>query len=330
MFHLPRIHKEVAKIAASYLVISFIWILASDKIMNMLISDPVVISHVSMFKGWFFVLVTSVLLYTQIYRYTSMIEKKETELEERNAELEHIMYMLACQINDMRLKENELKEKNRELDQFAYVISHDLKAPLRGINNLSQWIEEDLDGIMTEEVRTNMQLLRKRVQRMQDMIQGLLEYSRVGKAEGKNNLCSVANLINEIISDINPPEHFVINGGNDMPVLMTDSLLLRQVFTNLLDNAVKHHDKSKGRIDIAVKDMGEYYQFAVSDDGPGIAADYHGKIFELFQVLQPRDSKENTGVGLALVKKIVESQRGAITVESEVGCGTTMRFTWIK
>ena len=458
MFHLPHMHREVAKIAASYLVISFIWILASDKIMTMLIVDPVMISHASMVKGWFFVLITATLLYVQIYRYVCEIEKKETDLQDRNAELEHITQMLACQIKEMRVKEqqlseseerfrravlyapfplmihaeggeiitisnvwseitgyahediptvedwlkkahkhehdsvkdsidalygissrhedgeyvictrdgqvrnwvfssaplgmlqdgrkavismaaditcrktmeNELKEKNRELDQFAYVISHDLKAPLRGIFNLSQWIEEDLGEVMPDEVRANMDLLRKRVQRMQEMIQGLLEYSRVGRATGQISQCNVADLIKEIINDLNPPAHFQISWDDDMPVLMTDSLRLRQVFANLLDNAIKHHDKNKGHIKILVKEMGPYYQFSVSDDGPGIAKSFHNRIFELFQVLQPRDSKENTGVGLALVKKIIENQYGSITVESEVGCGTTIRFTWAK
>ncbi len=115
-----------------------------------------------------------------------------------------------------------------------------------------------------------------------------------------------------------------------MPVLHTEVLRLRQVFSNLIDNAVKHHNKQEGRIEINVKEEETLYVFSVTDDGPGISEAYHSRIFELFQVLQPRDVKENTGVGLALVKKIVETQNGQIQVSSQVGFGTTFTFTWPK
>ena len=237
---------------------------------------------------------------------------------------------MAMDVTERKLMENELRERNRELDQFAYVVSHDLKAPLRAIDSLSSWIEEDLQGNMTPAVSEHIGLMRNRVQRMQEMIQGILEYSRVGRVQSQMAECNVKNLLEEIISDLSLPEDFTVSIGEGMPVLHTEVLRLRQVFSNLIDNAVKHHNKQEGRIEINVKEEETLYVFSVTDDGPGISEAYHSRIFELFQVLQPRDVKENTGVGLALVKKIVETQNGQIQVSSQVGFGTTFTFTWPK
>ncbi|MGB3207384.1 MAG: PAS domain S-box protein [Crinalium sp.] len=223
-----------------------------------------------------------------------------------------------------------LEKRNQELDQFAYVTSHDLKAPLRAIANLSNWIEEDLEDVITDETRHQMQLLRGRVHRMEGLINALLEYSRIGRVKNQIQQVNINDLLTEIIEAIAPPPQFTIEVEPSMPTIVTELLPLQQVFTNLITNAIKHHDREDGRVKISVQDQGKFYKFIVADDGVGIAPQFHEKIFVIFQTLQARDKVENTGVGLALVKKIIENQGGSISLESAEGQGATFSFTWQK
>jgi PAS domain S-box-containing protein len=224
----------------------------------------------------------------------------------------------------------DLKKRNQELDQFAYVVSHDLKAPLRAIANLSSWIEEDLSESMTEDTLHQMNLLRGRVHRMEGLIEGLLQYSRVGRIEVALETVKVEKLLAEIIDSLAPPAEFVVEVQPGMPTFLAQKLLLQQVFSNLISNAIKHHQGSDGNIKISVQDTGDFYKFSVADDGAGIAAQYHDKVFIIFQTLEARDRVENTGIGLSLVKKIVENQGGTIYLESAEGEGATFSFTWPK
>ncbi|XZN89255.1 MAG: PAS domain S-box protein [Microcoleus sp.] len=224
----------------------------------------------------------------------------------------------------------DLRKQNQELDQFAYVVSHDLKAPLRAIANLSSWIEEDLSDSMTDDTLHQMNLLRGRVHRMEGLIEGLLQYSRVGRMQVASETVKVDKLLAEIIDSLAPPLEFVVKVQPGMPTFVAQRLLLQQVFSNLISNAIKHHRSPTGHITISVEDIGDFYKFAVADDGPGIAAQYHEKVFVIFQTLEARDRVENTGIGLSLVKKIVENQGGIISLESAEGEGATFRFTWPK
>ena len=223
-----------------------------------------------------------------------------------------------------------LKQTNQELDQFAYITSHDLRAPLRGIANLSSWIEEDMGDKFTAEGHKQMELLRGRVHRMEAMIDGILEYSRVGRVKAQHRTIDVSEVIAEAIDLLDPPSHITIAIAPGMPRMIGDRLALQQVFMNLIGNAIKYNDKSEGRVSIACRDVGAAYEFSVADNGPGIERQYHEKIFVIFQTLQPRDKVEGTGVGLSLVKKIVEHAGGCVTIESEPGKGATFRFTWPK
>ncbi|MBE9213870.1 CHASE3 domain-containing protein [Plectonema cf. radiosum LEGE 06105] len=223
-----------------------------------------------------------------------------------------------------------LTERNQELDNFAYIASHDLKAPLRGIRNLSQWLEEDIKDDLAPENQQQLELLRKRVYRMEALIDGLLEYSRVGRIEIAREKVDVNELLAEIIDSLNPPATFNIQISGEMPVFITKKLLLSQVFANLISNAIKHHPRNNGNISISVEDNGDFYKFAVADDGCGIDIQHQDRIFGIFQTLESRDKKENTGVGLSIVKKIIESEGCKIILDSELGKGATFRFTWLK
>ncbi|MEG4446816.1 PAS domain S-box protein [Microcoleus sp. AT9_B5] len=225
---------------------------------------------------------------------------------------------------------NVLKKRNQELDQFAYVVSHDLKAPLRAIANLSSWIEEDLSESMTEDTLHQMNLLRGRVHRMEGLIEGLLQYSRVGRIQVPSEMVKVENLLAEIIDSLAPPSGFEVKVEPGMPTFVTERLLLQQVFSNLISNAIKHNRAESGHVKISVKELDDFYEFSVEDDGPGIDPQYHDKVFVIFQTLEARDKVENTGIGLSLVKKIVEGQGGSISLESAEGEGATFRFTWPK
>lgn len=228
-----------------------------------------------------------------------------------------------------------LKRRNEELDQFAYVVSHDLKAPLRAIANLSEWIEEDLGEQLPDENRHQMRLMRGRVHRMEALIEGLLEYSRVGRAEVAVETVHVGSLLSELMDSLAPALTFRVEIAPGMPTFSTKRLLLRQVFANLISNAIKHHDRPDGWLKIGFQDLGEQYEFTVADDGPGIDPEHHQRIFGIFQTLVSKngankDGKESTGIGLSIVKKIVEGEGGSITLESQIGQGTTFRFTWLK
>lgn len=223
-----------------------------------------------------------------------------------------------------------LADRNRELDQFAYVTSHDLKAPLRGIGNLAQWIEEDLGDLATGDIRQQLDLLRGRVQRMEALIDGILQFSRVGRVRENIESVDVGALLTETVDLLTPPSTFTVDIGENMPTLVAERTRLQQVFQNLISNALKHHNRPDGRIEVRVREAEDSnsYEFTVHDDGPGIAPQYHERIFGIFQTLRPRDQVEGSGLGLALVKKIVEHHGGRIWLESAEGEGATFHFTW--
>lgn len=221
-----------------------------------------------------------------------------------------------------------LEERNRELDQFAYITSHDLKAPLRGIANLAQWIEEDLGEHATDPIRSQLELLRGRAHRMEALIDGILQYSRVGRTGDKLEPVAVGELLAEVVDLLAPPADATITIAPDMPTVVTDRVQLSQVFANLIGNALKHHDGPGALVRVTVRDLGQSYEFAVADNGPGIAPQYHERIFGIFQTLASRDRVEGSGLGLALVKKMVERQGGEVRLESAEGQGATFFFTW--
>ena len=223
-----------------------------------------------------------------------------------------------------------LSRINRELDQFAYVASHDLKAPLRAIASLATWIEDDLGPKLGAESQQHLALLRSRVNRMEALIDGLLQYSRAGRVRNRIETVGVADLMKEVVEMLGPPPEASIEIGPGMPTLDTERLPLQQVFLNLLGNALKHSGRLDTHVSVRVRDDGDFYEFTVEDNGPGIPREFHNKIWEIFQTLQPRDKVEGAGMGLALVKKNVESRGGRTWVESHDAQGARFCFLWPK
>ena len=160
------------------------------------------------------------------------------------------------------------------------------------------------------------------------MIEAILQYSRIDRTETPLETVDVRALLTEVIDLLSPSTRIAISMDDEMPTLHTPRLRLFQVFQNLLSNAIKHHDKPSGTIHVGARVYGEWVEFSVRDDGPGIAPKFQERIWVIFQTLEARDKVENTGVGLALVKKMVEGQGGTVSVESEAGQGATFKFTW--
>jgi PAS domain S-box-containing protein len=221
-----------------------------------------------------------------------------------------------------------LERSYRDLDQFAYIASHDLKAPLRGIANLAQWIEEDLGHDVPESVRGHLQLLQGRVARMDGLIDAILQYSRAGRIQMDEAPVDTQALVREVVDLLpHPPEARVIV-ASDLPEIVAPRLPLQQVFMNLIGNAVKYAGRPDVAVEITAEPVDGGVRFAVRDNGPGIAPAYHGRIWGVFQRLEARDKVEGTGIGLALVKKIVESAGGDVGLESQAGQGATFFFIW--
>lgn len=220
-----------------------------------------------------------------------------------------------------------LARSNTELDQFAYVASHDLKAPLRGIANLSQWVEEDL-GDVSPDVHEKLTLMRGRVHRLEALIDGILQYSRAGRVRSPAERVDVGALLHEVVELLAPPPEISITIDADMPTVVTERTPLQQVFMNLIGNAIKYNNRPGATVRVSAHDRGRFCAFSVADNGPGIAPEYHERIFGIFQTLESRDKVEGTGIGLSVVKKTVELRGGHITVTSAPGEGATFTFEW--
>lgn len=218
-------------------------------------------------------------------------------------------------------------EINEELTHFAYVVSHDLKAPLRGIKLIAEWLCADYGDRLGGDAKEQLDLLQSRVGRMHNLIDGVLQYSRVGRIKEDIVPIDLNELIPGIIDGIAPPAHIRVIVQPGLPVIECERTRIIQVFQNLLGNAIKFMDKPAGEVKVACVQDGEFWRFSVADNGPGIEAKYFDRIFRLFQTLSPRDEFESSGVGLAVVKKIVEMYGGRVWIESEMGRGSTFSFT---
>lgn len=241
---------------------------------------------------------------------------------------------LSRSLNNMALILSEnfslLNRKNEELNQFAHIVSHDLKGPLRGIDNVISWIEEDHSFDLPEKVKEYIDLIKGRLIRAENLLNGILSYSRIGREVQPLENVDVHELLQEVRDYMpnRPGARFVVQ--TSMPVLFTERLPLLQIFSNLIGNAFKYNDHPNPEVRVDCRDEGEFYRFFVADNGPGIAKPYHEKIFMIFQTLQEDDSFESTGVGLAIVKKILTERNLSVELTSTPGSGSTFVFSWPK
>jgi two-component system sensor kinase FixL len=222
---------------------------------------------------------------------------------------------------------HELESTNSELKDFAYIVSHDLKAPLRGITSLAQWIYSDYQDKFDKDGKEQLDMLLNRTKRMHNLLDGILKYSRLNNIEEQKTEFNLNEVIMEVIELLAPPDNISILIENDMPFLRLERTRIFQLFENLISNAIKYMDKPNGEIRISCKNQDDYWQFSVSDNGPGIEEKYFDKIFTIFQTLKSRDEFESTGIGLTIVKKIVGMYGGKVWVESKIGVGSTFHFT---
>ena len=240
----------------------------------------------------------------------------EQELEKLNKELESAIW--------------ELRRANKELKEFAYITAHDLKTPLRGIGTLADWLSTDYAEKFDEQGKKQIALLVKKARQMSTLIDGIMQYSRLGHESPEKQQVDLNKVLTEVIDDIDTPENIHITVENELPVLMCEKTQIMQVFQNLLSNAVKYMDKPEGQIKVGCAEQNGFWKFSVADNGPGIDEKYHKKIFKIFQTLCPQDRADSTGIGLSIVKKIIELNAGIIWVESEPGKGSTFFFTLPK
>ncbi len=243
-------------------------------------------------------------------------------------ERETLLTQYANELEDkVRERTSELEAANQELKDFAYVVSHDLKAPLRAISQLGEWIAQDCATAFDDQGKEHMCLLLGRAERMHNLIEGILNYSRIGRVKEKEQPVDLNELVRDVVDLLGTGSHMRITVENHLPVIRCERTRLQQIFQNLMDNAIKFMDKPEGEINISCVDDASHWRFCITDNGPGISQRYHEKIFQMFQTLMPRDHTESTGIGLALVRKIVDMNGGQVWVESEEGRGSKFFFT---
>ena len=222
----------------------------------------------------------------------------------------------------------ELRKTNQDLDQFAYAASHDLRSPLRAIESLSQFVIEDVGDLLPEGPMGDLRQLQSRAQRMERMLNDLLNYSRQRFRSFESESFSIKELAQETIALLDIPKDFRVVLPAEDTVVLSPRAPLGQVLRNLVDNAIKHHDLDQGEIKVESVEDGEFVRIRVIDDGPGIALEDHSRIFEIFSTLSRRDELDTSGMGLALVKRVVEAHGGIVSISSSGDRGATFEFTW--
>jgi light-regulated signal transduction histidine kinase (bacteriophytochrome) len=229
-------------------------------------------------------------------------------------------------VNDRQLLD-KLESIEKEFQEFVYIISHDLKAPLRAIKALTDWISADYADKFDDDGKEQLKLLLARVNRMNNLLDGVLQYSRIGRVTEDKVQIDLNQFLPEIIESLELPSNIHITIVNKLPAIVSEPTRIQQVFQNLLSNAVRFMDKPDGIIKVDCTEENGFWKFSVSDNGPGIAQEHFEKIFKLFQTLQPKDQLETTGVGLTMAKKIVELYGGKVWLTSKTGEGSTFYFT---
>ncbi len=281
------------------------------------------IEHVDKLKGFELGAVDYI---TKPFQHEEVLARVKTHLTIRD-----LQTRLQDANQSLRQRTDELETTNKELRNFAYIVSHDLKAPLRGISQLSTWLIQDYGEALPQEGKELLDLLIDRVKRMDRLIDGILAYSRAGRPSETVEEIDLNLLLSEIVKSLMPPASIQVTYDNSLPMLHGNTTQIAQVFQNLLSNAIKFMDKPEGHIRVGCAEDGEYWRFWIADNGPGIEVQHHERIFQIFQTLRGTSGEsENSGVGLSIVKKVIETHGGKIWVESTPGAGSTFWFTLPK
>lgn len=261
------------------------------------------------------------------------IEKAYKKLQNLQSTLRKANETLEMKVVDrtqaLRRTNQELQDVNRELKDFAYIVSHDLKAPLRAISSLTNWIIEDYQDAFDEDGQEQLELLKNRVARMYQLLEGILRYSRIGRGKEQKEVLELNELVNEVIHTLLPSENFDIKIIGELPPIFADRTKIYQVFQNIISNAIKYNDKPVGKVSISCETgTDNLHYFKISDNGKGIPKEDFERVFKIFQTVDSsKDSGESTGVGLTLVQKVIKKYGGNITVDSKLGEGATFTFS---
>ncbi len=259
-----------------------------------------------------------------------LVKERSKELIEKNNQLK----MEIAEREQMELKLagmiRKVESANKELQEFSSIVSHDLKAPLRGVKTLAKWILEDYGDKLDAKATQQMNLLMDRVDKIYGLIDGVLKYSKIGQDAGECNPVNLETFIPEVVNMVVPPEHIKVTIENQLPTIVCEETHIMQIFQNLISNAIKYNDKQQGWIKIACAEDGEFWKFSVADNGNGIGEEHFEKIFRMFHTIKQNERITGTGVGLTVVKKVVELYGGKIWIKSEVGKGSIFFFTFPK
>ena len=273
----------------------------------------------------------------EVAQLTAALTKKWNLTRQASLKTEQLEQMVKERTNELMNANNQLTDMlqkventNQELSDFASIVSHDLKAPLRGIKTLANWILDDYQDKFDEQAKEQMNLLLGRIERMYNLIDGILRYSKVGWFEEEKVNVDMDKFVQEMIDMVVPPENIEVVIESQLPAIQCQETHMMQLFQNLVSNAIKYMDKPQGRIKIECVDVDGFWQFSIADNGPGIEEKHFKRIFNMFQALSVKEEFEGTGVGLTVAKKIVELYGGKIWVESQVGQGSTFFFTLPK
>ena len=255
------------------------------------------------------------------------LQKLQATLRKANETLE---VKVVNRTKALQRRNQELQHVNKELKDFAYIVSHDLKAPLRAISSLTDWIIEDYEESFDEDGQEQLSLLKNRVTRMYQLLEGILRYSRIGRGKEEKEVLDLNELVFDVINTLLPPQNFDIRILGELPPIYADKTKIYQVFQNIISNAIKYNDKPVGEVMVSCETNEEdnLHYFSIADNGKGILEEDFDRVFKIFQTLgKDKNSAESTGVGLTLVQKVIKKYGGNITVASKVGEGTTFTFS---
>ncbi|WP_396638340.1 PAS domain S-box protein [Maribacter sp. R77961] len=222
----------------------------------------------------------------------------------------------------------ELENSNKGLQEYAHIVSHDLKSPLRSISALATWIQEDYSDVLDENGQQNLQLMQEKVAAMDKLIHGILEYSTTNSSTMDVSEVNLNEVVKAVGDSIYIPDHVKLTIPESLPTIFADNTKMHQLFQNIIGNAVVHIEREEGLVQVLFKETASHWCFSIKDNGVGIPKEYHKKIFEIFQSIG--HNERSTGIGLSIVKKIIDRYGGEVWLDSEVGVGTEFHFTLDK